>query len=68
MIRFDPPRPTRGTHSVLALCACGWRSLANDHAGADALAMAHVNVAPPAPSIERARALHASRMRSERHA
>lgn len=71
MIRFDPPRPSRGTttrgaRSVLALCACGWRALAGSHPAAESLAMSHIDVAHPAPSLERARALHAAHMRATR--
>lgn len=66
MIRFDPVRPSKGSASVVAVCACGWRALANDHRGADALAMKHIEVAHPAPSLERERALDARRRRQTR--
>lgn len=66
MIRYDPVRPTAGTLSVVAICTCGWRALANDHAGADSLAMRHVDVAHPAPSLDRERAITASRVRRHR--
>lgn len=66
MISFDPPRAHAGCRSVLALCVCGWRQLAGDHAEADRAAMRHLDVAHPDPSLERAAALKANRYRDTR--
>lgn len=61
MIRYDKTQ-----RSVLAICACGWRSLAGDQLEAEHIAMLHVHRAHAADELREARqkAIHASHQRA----
>ena len=63
MIRYD-----KAQRSVLAICACGWRSLAGDQLEAEHVAMLHVTNAHRADELREARqkAIHASHSRATR--
>lgn len=55
MIRYD-----RAQRSVIALCACGWREIAGDKAGAERAAMDHIYRAHAVDELDRSRAITAA--------
>lgn len=65
MISYD-----RASRTELAVCICGWRSLAGTHAQAERAAMDHIYRSHAVTELERDRAIHAhhERLSARRHA